>query len=71
MGRAVWIAYTASGRRWARRTTRTAAMNSLEKPHYCPGRVRVINQRTGQCWQRRRGSWFPAEDVDVSQLELL
>ena len=37
--------------------TRKAALNQVERP-YRPGLVQLINRKTGEAWERRRGSWF-------------
>ena len=51
-----------SRKQWGRARTRRTAQNLVDRP-MTPGFARIVNERTGECWERCRGSWFRTEDV--------
>lgn len=43
-------------------TSRRGAINRVDRP-YRPGFAQVINIKTGEAWDRRKGSWFKTLDA--------
>ena len=57
-----WACYLSGGFVGLARTRRIA-MNLIERPRYRRGNALVVNQKTGERWKRRAGSWFKDQDA--------
>ncbi len=56
-GWVVWL----DDRKVAVAASRQVAMNQIDRP-YRRGHAQVINIKTGEAWERTRGSWFQSLD---------
>lgn len=56
-----WAAWLGGVRHGSRTTTRQAAMNRVDRP-FRADIAMILNQKTGERWERRGGSWFKTAD---------
>jgi hypothetical protein len=65
-----WITYLAG---WTRRVGTAAtlkrAMNLVDRP-YIKGYALVKNEKTGETWERKRGSWSKTADAQRPRAKL-